>query len=103
MPSKRTVRSALPIVFGVSVLVAVGFADTAAALPTPTTIVVRHPARATPTTAPKPQHIALPPPITAVLTTPVSAGSAGRPVVVAPGPTSPAAVDPRAPTLPHTL
>jgi hypothetical protein len=86
----------------VSVIVALGFADTAAALPTAPTTVVRHTTRATPTTAPKPGHIALLPPTTAVLM-PVSAASAGSPVVVAPGSTPLTEAGPHAPTLPHTL
>jgi hypothetical protein len=103
MPSRQPVRSALPIVFGVSVIVAVGFADTAAALPTTPTTVVQHTTQATPTTAPKPEHIALLPPTTAVLTLPISAASAGSPVVVAPGSTPLTEAGPHAATLPPTL
>lgn len=84
-------------------MVAVGFADTAAALPTAPTTVGTHTTRATPTTAPKPGHIALLPPTTAVLTLPVAAASADSPVVVAPGSTPLTEAGPHAATLPHTL
>jgi hypothetical protein len=101
MTSRRPVRSVLPIAFGVTVIVAVGFADTAVALPAPPTTVVRHTTATVP--VPKPGHIVLLPPTTAVLTTPVSAAAAGVTPFGPAGPTPQAGMGAHPPTLPHTL
>jgi len=109
MPSRRSLRSAALIAFGGGVFVAVGLVNTAWAVPTSTTTV--RPATTTTgptttrpqTTEPKKLRIELAPPITAVLTAPESAASAGEPVLI-PAPPSPRpAAGPNTQTLPHTL
>jgi len=97
MPSRRPVRSALPIAFGVGVIVAVGSAAPAVARAAPPTTVAEHTTRTAPTTAPG--QIVLLPPTTAVLTVPVA--SEGVPGLGSTG--TPAEVGPHAATLPHTL